>query len=48
MRIMPLGGSAARNVPPRVGYLHITAADPDYGQSNTLILVGRSAGRTRS
>jgi hypothetical protein len=45
LRILPLGGAAARNVSPRVGHLHITVDDlpwqwADYGQSNTIILVG--------
>jgi hypothetical protein len=45
LRILPLGGSAARNVSPRVGHLHITVDDlpwqwADYGQSSTIILVG--------
>ncbi len=36
LRIMPLGGSAARNLSPRVGHLHITVDDlpwswADYG-----------------
>ena len=49
LRIMPLGGSAARNLSPRVGHLHITVDDlpwswADYGQSNTLILVGLQRG----
>ena len=45
LRILPVGGPAARNVSPRVGHLHITVYDlpwawADYGQSNTIILVG--------
>ncbi|SRR6266536_841169 len=45
LRILPVGGAAARNVSPRVGHLHITVDDlpwqwADYGQSNTIILVG--------
>jgi len=49
LRIMPLGGSAARNLSPRVGHLHITVDDlpwswADYGQSNTVILVGLQRG----
>ena len=49
LRILPLGGAAARNVSPRVGHLHITIDDPswqwaDYGQSNTIILVNLSRG----
>ena len=49
LRIMPLGGSAARNLSPRVGHLHITVDDgpwswADYGQNNTLILVGLQRG----
>jgi len=47
--IMPLGGSAARNLSPRVGHLHITVDDlpwslADYGQSSTLIPVGLQRG----
>ena len=49
LRILPLGGPAARNVSPRVGHLHITVDDllwqwADYGQSNTIILVGMPRG----
>ena len=45
LRILPVGGPAARNVSPRVGHLHITVDDlpwpwVDYGQSNTIILGG--------
>ena len=50
LRILPLGGAAAREVSPRVGHLHITVDDlpwqwADYGQSNTLILIGMPRGR---
>ena len=49
MRILPVGGPAARNVSPRVGHLHITVDDlpwqwADYGQSNTIILVNLPRG----
>ena len=49
LRILPLGGAAARDVSPRVGHLHLTVDDlpwqwADYGQSNTIILVGMSRG----
>ena len=49
LRILPVGGPAARNVSPRVGHLHITVDDlpwawADYGQSNTIILVGMPRG----
>ena len=49
LRIMPVGGPAARNVSPRVGHLHITVDDlpwqwADYGQSNTIILVNLPRG----
>ena len=49
LRILPVGGPAARNVSPRVGHLHITVNDlpwqwADYGQSNTIILVGMPRG----
>jgi hypothetical protein len=48
--ILPVGGTAARNVSPRVGHLHITVDDlpwqwADYGQSNTIILVGMPRGQ---
>ena len=44
-RVLPVGGPAARNLSPRAGHLHITVDDlpwqwADYGQSNTVILVG--------
>ena len=50
LRILPVGGAAARNVSPRVGHLHITVDDlpwqwADYGQSNTIILVGMPPGQ---
>ena len=50
LRILALGGPAARNVSPRVGHLHITVDDlpwqwADYGQSNTIILVGMPRGQ---
>jgi len=50
LRILPVGGPAARNVSPRVGHLHITVDDlpwqwADYGQSNTIILVGMPRGQ---
>ena len=49
LRILPVGGAAARNVSPRVGHLHITVDDlpwqwADYGQSNTIVLVGMPRG----
>jgi Family of unknown function (DUF6130) len=49
-RILPVGGPAARNVSPRVGHLHVTVDDlpwqwADYGQSNTIILVGMPRGQ---
>ena len=49
LRILPLGGAAARDVSPRVGHLHLTVDDlpwqwADYGQSNTVILVGMPRG----
>lgn len=49
LRILPVGGPAARNMSPRVGHLHITLDDlpwqwADYGQSNTVILVGLPRG----
>ena len=50
LRILPVGGAAASNVSPRVGHLHITVDDlpwqwADYGQSNTIILVGMQRGQ---
>ena len=50
LRILPVGGPAARNISPRVGHLHITVDDlpwqwADYGQSNTVILVGMPRGQ---
>jgi Family of unknown function (DUF6130) len=50
LRILPLGGAAASSVSPRVGHLHITVNDlpwqwADYGQSNTIILVGMPRGK---
>lgn len=49
IRILPLGGPAARNVSPRVGHLHITVDDlpwlwADFGQSNTIVLAGMPRG----
>ena len=49
LRILPVGGPAARNVSPRVGHLHITLDDlpwqwADYGQSNTIVLVNLPRG----
>jgi hypothetical protein len=49
LRIMPVGGAAARNVSPRVGHLHITVDDlpwawADYGQSDTIILINLPRG----
>lgn len=49
LRILPVGGAAARTVSPRVGHLHITVDDllwqwADYGNSNTIILVGMPRG----
>jgi hypothetical protein len=53
LRILPLGGAAARDVSPRVGHLHIRVDDlpwqwADYGQSNTVILVGMPCGHPES
>ena len=49
LRILPVGGAAARDESPRVGHLHITVDDlpwlwADYGQSNTVILAGMPRG----
>ena len=50
LRILPLAGSAARSVSPRVGHLHITVDDlpwlwADFGQSNTIVLAGMPRGQ---
>ena len=50
LRILPVGGTAAGNVSPRAGHLHITVDDlpwfwADYGQSNTIILGGMPRGQ---
>jgi hypothetical protein len=50
LRILPLGGPAARNVSPRVGHLHITLDDlpwlwADFGQSSSVILAGLPRGQ---
>jgi hypothetical protein len=50
LRILPLGGPAARNVSPRIGHLHITLDDlpwlwADFGQSNSVILAGLPHGQ---
>ena len=50
LRIVPVGGAAARDISPRVGHLHITLDDlpwqwADYGGSNTIILVGLPRGQ---
>ena len=49
LRIVPVGGAAARDISPRVGHLHITLDDlpwqwADYGGSSTVILVGLPRG----
>ena len=49
LRIVPVGGAAARDISPRIGHLHISLDDlpwqwADYGGSNTVILVGLSRG----
>jgi Family of unknown function (DUF6130) len=49
LRIVPVGGAAARELSPRVGHLHITLDDlpwfwADYGESNTIILGGLPRG----
>jgi uncharacterized protein DUF6130 len=50
VRILPVSGPAARNLSPRVGHLHITVDDlpwlwADFGQSNTIVLVGLPRGQ---
>jgi hypothetical protein len=49
LRIVAVGGAAARDISPRVGHLHIQLDDlpwqwADYGESNTVILVGLPRG----
>ena len=49
LRIMPVGGAAAKSLSPRVGHLHITVDDlpwawADYGQSDTIILINLPRG----
>jgi len=49
LRIVPVGGAAARGISPRVGHLHIQLDDlpwqwADYGASSTIILVGLPRG----
>ena len=49
LRILPVAGTAARNLSPRVGHLHITVDDlpwlwADFGQSNTVVLAGMPRG----
>jgi hypothetical protein len=50
LRILPVGGPAAHKVSPRVGHLHVTVDDlpwawADFGQSDTIILVGMPRGQ---
>ena len=52
LRILPVGGAAAREVSPRVGHLHITVDDlpwlwADFGQSNTIVLAGMPRGQQK-
>src|SRR5262245_3669718 len=49
LRIVPVGGAAARGISPRVGHLHIQLDElpwqwADYGASSTIILVGLPRG----
>ena len=49
LRVVPMGGTAARDISPRIGHLHISLNDlpwrwVDHGGSNTVILVGLSPG----
>ena len=49
-KVLPVAGPAARNVSPRVGHLHVTVDDlpwlwADFGQSNTIVLVGMPRGQ---
>jgi hypothetical protein len=49
VRILPVAGPAARSLSPRVGHLHVTVDDlpwfwADFGQSNTIVLVGLPRG----
>jgi uncharacterized protein DUF6130 len=50
LRILPIGGAAARNISPRAGHLHVSLNDlpwqwADYGASSTIILVGLPRGQ---
>ena len=50
LRVLPVAGPAARNLSPRVGHLHVTVDDlpwfwADFGQSNTIVLVGMPRGQ---
>jgi hypothetical protein len=50
VRILPVAGSAALNLSPRVGHLHITVDDlpwlwADFGQSNSIVLAGMPRGQ---
>src|SRR5262245_27459120 len=50
LRILPIGGAAARSISPRVGHLHVSLNDlpwqwADYGGSNTIVLVGLPRGQ---
>jgi hypothetical protein len=49
-RILPVLGSAATNVSPRVGHLHVTVDDlpwhlGDFSGNNTIVVVGMQPGR---
>lgn len=49
LRIVPVGGAAARDISPRVGHLHLQLNDlpwqwADFGTSNTIILIGLPRG----
>lgn len=49
LRILPVGGTSAKEISPRVGHLHLTLDDlpwqwADYGGSDTIILIGPSPG----
>jgi hypothetical protein len=49
LRIVPVGGAVAREISPRIGHLHVSVDDlrwqwADFGQSNTIILIGMPPG----
>ncbi|HEX2543620.1 MAG TPA: DUF6130 family protein [Ramlibacter sp.] len=52
LRVLPIGGVAAKEISPRVGHLHLQLDGlpwqwADYGNSSTIILIGLPAGEHR-